>query len=172
MRLKLRLSKHRLQPEENPTNSHGGLASYSQSSPLRPTLISPPTSPLPAPAAPPCSAYPQEPRRPLNWSDTTTYPRRQSSQRRLSYPRGPAVRSPLPPPRSYGSVTMEQSHMEAPLQRRPNPQRSQRSSQRTRCELLFCSWSCGLDIEEDEGRRDGGGSTEQTTVMSLFMTSL
>lgn len=77
------------------------------------TLIPLPPPPA-APAAPPCAASPQEPCCPLIWSDTATYSRRRSSQRRLSYPRVPAVRSPLSPC-SYGSVTIEQSHMGAPL---------------------------------------------------------
>lgn len=68
---------------------------------------------------------PQEPRCPLIWSDTTTYPRQRSSQSRLSYPRVPVVCSPLSLC-SYGSVTIEQSHMGAPLQRLPNPQWSHR----------------------------------------------
>lgn len=93
---------------------------------------SPPWLPPPTPATPPCSASPQEPRCPLIWSDTTTYPRQRSSWRRLSYPRVPVVCSPLSLC-SYGSVTIEQSHMGAPLQRLPNPQWSHGNSQHARC---------------------------------------
>ncbi|KAK2856752.1 hypothetical protein Q5P01_005487 [Channa striata] len=84
----------------------------------------PSSSPLPPPpacATPPCPTSPQEPRRPMIWSDIPTYPRQRSSRRRLSYPQVPVVCSPLSPS-SYGSVTIEQSHMGSPLQRLANPQ--------------------------------------------------
>lgn len=88
-----------------------------------------PPLPLPAtPAAPPCAASPRDPRCPLIWSDTATYSRRRSSQRRLSYPRVPVVCSPLSLC-SYGSVTIEQSHMGAPQPCTLNSQWSHRSSQ-------------------------------------------
>lgn len=110
--------------------SHGEPHSSPQSSLPGPTLISP-CNPQPA------LASPQEPRCPMIWSDTTTYPRQWSSQRRLSYPRIPVVRSPLSLC-SYGSVTIEQSHMGAPLQRLANPQRSRRKSLHTCCKACCC----------------------------------
>lgn len=91
------------------------------------TLMPPPPSPA-APAAPPCAASPLEPCCPLIWSDTATYSRLRSSQRRLSYPRVPVVRSPLSLC-SSGSVTIEPSLAGAPLRCMLNPQRSHRGSQ-------------------------------------------
>lgn len=112
--------------------SHCDLPLYPQSSPPAPTLISPLQLRRPHPAPPPL----QSPDCPLIWSDTTTYPRRRSSRSRLSYPRVPAVCSPLSPC-SYGSVTIEQSHMGAPLQCLPNPGWSNRSSLHAYCGVYY-----------------------------------
>lgn len=142
------LLQHQLQSKKNQPilcYSHCDLPSYPQSSLPWPTLISP-LPPPPTPATPPCSASPQEPRCPLIWSDTTTYPRQRSSQRRLSYPRVPVVCSPLSLC-SYGSVTIEQSHMGAPLQCLPNPQWSHRNSQHAHC-AVCCSF-----VEPERMRR-------------------
>lgn len=94
-------------------------------SPYRLGLTFTPLPPPPAtPAAPPCAASPQEPCCPLIWSDTATYSRRRCSQGRPSHPRAPVVHNPLSLC-SYGSVTIEPSHMGAPLHCMLNPQRSQ-----------------------------------------------
>lgn len=99
-----------------------------------PHCLGRPSSPPLTPATPPCSS--PAPRCPLIWSDTTTYPRQRPSQRRLSYPRVPAVCNPLSLC-SYGSVTIEQSHMGAPLL--PNPQWSNGNSQHAHGVVL--SWN-------------------------------
>lgn len=101
---------------------------YPQSLPPWPDLHPPPPPPPATAAAPPCAASPQEPCCPLIWSDTATYSRRRCSQGRPSHPRAPVVHNPLSLC-SYGSVTIEPSHMGAPLHCMLNPQRSQRSWQ-------------------------------------------
>lgn len=114
-----------------------------RSGPISPVLAALPWPlslplPLPAtPAAPPGAASPRDPRCPLIWSDTATYSRRRSSQRRLSYPRVPVVCSPLSLC-SYGSVTIEQSHMGAPQHCVLNPQWSHRSAQHAH-RVEYCS---------------------------------
>ncbi|KAK9524110.1 hypothetical protein VZT92_017976 [Zoarces viviparus] len=136
---------------EKPSYSHCDLPSYPQCSlPLAdPHLPPAPPSQLlpPHPAPPP----PKSLRRPLIWSDTTTYPRQRSSPRRLSYPRVPAVRSPLSPPVLMVQSPSRQGHMGAPLQRPPNPQWSRRNSQHAQPVCFSRSVRGGRDAVSTSG---------------------
>lgn len=132
--------RHEFQSKKNQPvlrYSHSGLAPYPQSLPPCPDPYPSPCLFLQLPLPRPVAASPRDPRCPLIWSDTATYSRRRSSQRRLSYPRVPVVRSPLSLC-SYGSVTIEQSHMGAPQRCVLNPQWSHRSAQHAHREE-YCS---------------------------------
>lgn len=99
------------------------LAWPSSPTPPHPRLL--PQLPLPHPVPPPLKSLA------VLWSGATPPLTRGGGPARegLSYPRVPVVRSPLSLC-SYGSVTIEQSHMGAPLHCMLNPQWSHRGSQR------------------------------------------
>lgn len=118
---------------------------------------SPAASPPPTPAAPPCSASPSGASLSSDLERHHHLPKAAVLPEKVELSQSPRGVQPSVPPCSYGSVTIEQSHMGAPLQRPPNPQRSHRNSQHARC-AVCCSFmeaernlmSTSFNFEPDE----------------------